>query len=235
LDRPGSDLEAACGANALIASGHCDARTTPRPTPLEARSGASFSHLSRPAIPRSALVGLAVAVSLAFIVPAATGGQASKPKYCPAKSRVLDGVYHPERLVIMRICRRASGTVRKVILEEDGDLHIRLHLSAGYAGLKNDVNDAKQRRDRVVEFMPRDGGHLPRPAVGDFVTLVGAWVTDTKHGRSSCMAEGWNELHPVWSEIVNGAVSTSGPKNGGSPASALSKNAADTCRDDGQR
>jgi hypothetical protein len=71
----------------------------------------------------------------------------------------------------MRICQR---TVRKVILEEDGDLHIRLHLTATYAGLKNDVNDAKQHGDLVVEFMPRDGGHLPRPAVGDFVTLVSA-------------------------------------------------------------
>jgi hypothetical protein len=183
----------------------------------------------------SVLVCLAVAVSLAFIVPAATGGQASKPKYCPAKSHVLDGVYHPERLVVMRICQRASGTVRKVILEEDGDLHIRLHLSAGYVGLRNGVNDAKQKGDLVAEFMPRDGGHLPRPAVGDFVTLVGAWVTDTEHGCSSCLAEGWNELHPVWREILNGAVFTSGPQNGGSPASVRSKNAADTCCDHGQR
>jgi hypothetical protein len=148
-------------------------------------------------------------------------------KYCPAKSHVLYGVYHPERLMIMRICQRASGTVRKVILEEDGDLHIRVHLTATYVALTNDVNDAKQHGDLVVEFMPRDGGHLPRPAVGDFVTLVGAWVTDLEHGCSSCTAEGWNELHPVWREILNGEVFTSGPKNGGSPASAHSKNAAD--------
>lgn len=35
--------------------------------------------------------------------------------------------------------------------------------------------------------------------------------------------------------ISNGEVFTSGPKNGGSPASARSKNAADLCRDYGQR
>jgi hypothetical protein len=190
--------------------------------------------IRRPA--RSVLIGLAVAASIAFIAPAATGGEASKPKYCPAKSHVLDGVYHPERLVIMRICQPASGTVRKVILEEDGDLHIRLHLSAEYMGLKNDVNDAKQHGDLVVEFMPRDGGHLPRPHVGDFVTLVGVWVMDLEHGCSSCAADGWNELHPVWREILNGGVFTSGPKYGGSPKGARSKNAADLCRDqDGDR
>jgi hypothetical protein len=42
-------------------------------------------------------------------------------------------------------------------------------------------------------------------------------------------------LNSVWREILNGAVFTSGPKNGGSPPSARSKNAADTCRDHGQR
>jgi hypothetical protein len=185
---------------------------------------------------RSVLVAFAVGVSILVAVPAATGGQASNPKYCPAKSHVLEGVYHPQRLSVMRICQRASGTVRKVILEEDGDLHIRLHLTDTYAGLTNDVNDAKQQGDLVVEFMPRDGGHLPRPAVGDFVTLVGAWVTDLEHGCSSCTAEGWNELHPVWREILNGGVFTSGPNYGGSPESARSKNAADLCRDEnGQR
>jgi hypothetical protein len=56
----------------------------------------------------SVLVAFVVAVSLAFIVPAATGGQASKPKYCPANSHVLDGVYHPERLTIMRLSATSS-------------------------------------------------------------------------------------------------------------------------------
>jgi hypothetical protein len=92
---------------------------------------------------RSVLLAFAVAVALAVFVPAATGGQSSKPKYCPAKSRVLDGVYHPSRLRVMRICQRASGTVRHVTLEDDGDLHIRVDLTATYAGLTNDVNDAK--------------------------------------------------------------------------------------------
>jgi hypothetical protein len=113
---------------------------------------------------------------------------------------------------------------------------IRFHLDPTFVGLTNNVNDPKQHGDLVVEFMPRDGGHLPRPAKGDRLTLVGAWVTDLEHGCSSCTAEGWNELHPIWRMIRNGEVCTSGPKYGGSPDSTRSKNAADLCRDDhGQR
>jgi putative Mg2+ transporter-C (MgtC) family protein len=33
----------------------------------------------------------------------------------------------------------------------------------------------------VIELVPRDGSHLPEPAVGDRVALVGAWVNDTNH------------------------------------------------------
>lgn len=100
---------------------------------------------------------------------------------------------------------------------EQGDLHIRLHLDPAFAHLTNAENDRVQHGDLVVEFMPRDGSHLPKPRKGDHVTLVGAWVLDTEHG--------WQELHPVWREILNGNVYTSGPQNGGSPASDCSKNA----------
>jgi hypothetical protein len=98
---------------------------------------------------------------------ASGAGGGTRPSYCPVKRHALDGVYHPARLVIMRVCQRASGVVRDVRLEEDGDLHIRFHLTATYAALTNDVNDAKQHGDLVVEFMPRDGGHLPKPAIGN--------------------------------------------------------------------
>jgi hypothetical protein len=157
--------------------------------------------------------------------PARSTRDARNPSYCPTKRRALGGVYHPSRLTILKVCQRASGSIEHVILEEDGDLHIRLRLDPTYAALTNAVNDAKQHGDLVVEFMPRDGGHLPRPRVGARVTLVGAWVTDSEHG--------WNELHPVWREISNGSVYTSGPQNGGSPATDRSKSAAADCRDHG--
>jgi hypothetical protein len=43
---------------------------------------------------------------------------------CPDPSRVLDGVYHPDRLAVRDPCRRVTGTVILVRPpEEDGDLH----------------------------------------------------------------------------------------------------------------
>ena len=127
----------------------------------------------------------------------------------------------------MKVCQRATGVIAKIRpIEQDGDLHILMRLDSTYAGLTNGVNDTKQQGNLVVEFMPRDGGHLPRPKQGDRVTLVGAWITDTEHG--------WNELHPVW-RVLNGAVYTSGPQNGGSPAGDRSANSEADCRDHGQR
>jgi hypothetical protein len=166
-----------------------------------------------------------LALILTGVVSAFPKANTSHPSFCPSKTHALGGVYHPTRLVILKVCQRASGVVDHVILEQDGDLHTRLHLDATYTGLLNSANTAKQHGDLVVEFMPRDGGHLPKPARGDHVTLVGAWVTDTEHG--------WNELHPVWREILNGTVYTSGPQNGGSPETDRSAMAAADCRDHG--
>ena len=102
--------------------------------------------------------------------------------------------------------------------------HIDVALETAYSSLIDEVNRSEQQGALVVEFMARDGGHLPTPAVGDHVRLTGAWVDDTDHG--------WNELHPVWSVQINGgAVSRSGPQYGGSPPSDRSYDAAEGCRD----
>jgi hypothetical protein len=143
---------------------------------------------------------------------------------CRAPNDVLAGVYHPERLRVLAPCRIAAGSVVRVRHEPDGDLHIDVALDAAYSSLIDEVNRSERDGALVVEFMARDGGHLPTPAVGDHIRLTGAWVDDTDHG--------WNELHPVWSVQINGrAVSRSGPQYGGSPASARSYDAAEGCRD----
>ncbi len=131
--------------------------------------------------------------------------------------------------MLIKVCQRATGVIAKIRpIEQDGDLHILFKLDPTYVGLKNDVNNSgSPHGNLIVEFMPRDGGHLPRPKRGDRVTLVGAWITDTEHG--------WNELHPVWREILNGNVYTSGPKNGGSPEADRSANFEADCRDHGHR
>ena len=143
---------------------------------------------------------------------------------CQAPNDVLAGVYHPERLQVLAPCRIAVGGVVQVRHEPDGDLHIDVALDGAYSSLIDEANRSEQHGALVVEFMARDGGHLPAPAVGDHIRLTGAWVDDTDHG--------WNELHPVWSVQSNGGgVSRSGPQYGGSPASDRSYDAAAGCRD----
>ena len=143
-------------------------------------------------------------------------------RLCPAPSRVLDGVYHPERLAVLSPCRIAAGVVDIIRTEEDGDLHFDVTLDPGYRSLLAPAN-AEQNGDLVVEFMPRDYGHLPSPHVGERVTLVGAWVDDTQHA--------WNEFHPVWAvRVGDGPWQRSGPQFGGSPPSARSYDALTGCR-----
>ena len=119
-------------------------------------------------------------------------------------------------------CRIATGVVDTVRTEEDGDLHFDVTLDSAYRSLLAPAN-AQQHGDLVVEFMPRDYGHLPAPHVGDRVTLVGAWVDDTQHA--------WNEFHPVWAvRVRSGAWERSGPQFGGSPTNARSYDALSSCR-----
>jgi hypothetical protein len=124
---------------------------------------------------------------------------------------------------VLSACKHAAGTVTLVRHEPDGDLHIDVLLDAAYRGLLAPANYSKQHGDLVVEFMARDGGHLPEPRVGDRISLTGAWVDDTQHS--------WNELHPVWAVSLNGGrTHTSGPRYGGSPVSDRSYNAEGDCR-----
>jgi Protein of unknown function (DUF3761) len=112
--------------------------------------------------------------------------------------------------------------VRAVRHEQDRDLHIDVQVTSAYRKLLNSKNYSLQHGWLVVEFMARDGGHLPEPSVGTAISIVGAWVFDSEHG--------WNEIHPVWRLTLNGHLYKSGPQYGGSPAYARSPNAEATCR-----
>jgi hypothetical protein len=140
------------------------------------------------------LIALAVVPFVAHGSPAGSSRQGGS--YCPSFGAVLNEVYNPFRLVVIRPCQRATGTMRTVRHEQDGDLHIDVQLTPGFRKLLNYKNYSFQHGWLVVEFMARDGGHLPEPRVGDRVTLVGAWVLDSEHG--------WNEIHPVWRLTLNG-------------------------------
>jgi uncharacterized membrane protein YgcG len=140
---------------------------------------------------------------------------------CPPPARTLTGVYHPARLVVLRRCQTAIGTVTDVRHEEDGDLHVILRLDPRYVFLRNADNVSQQHGGLVVEYMARDGGHLPEPTVGQRLVLTGAWVLDTAHG--------WRELHPVFRVTSRGRSYYSGPRFGGSPPGVGSSEAAGAC------
>jgi hypothetical protein len=141
---------------------------------------------------------------------------------CPPPTKTLAGVYHPDRLVVLNPCQKASGVIHDVRDEEDGDLHILVRLDRQYRRLINAENVSQQHGWLVVEFMARDAGHLPEPASGARITIWGAWVLDTDHG--------WREIHPVFKLVMGGRAYVSGPRFGGSPASVGSSTAAESCR-----
>jgi hypothetical protein len=116
-----------------------------------------------------------------------------------------------------------TGVVRTVRGEEDGDVHLGIDLDRPYRGMLMQNNYTEQSGNLVVEFMPRDRGHLTEPDIGDRVTVIGAFVDDADHG--------WAEIHPVFGFSANGGpLQRSGPQYGGSPPSAHSDNAVATCR-----
>lgn len=147
-------------------------------------------------------------------------------RVCPPASQALDGMWHPSRLFVIDPCVRAVGTVVGIEHIEDGDVHIYLAVTPHYRNLLNRANYLKHSGTLVVEFTPRDGGHLPTPHLNDRVMLIGAWVIDSD--------ESWQELHPVWyvryTRAGNPTGYVSGPRFGGSPQNSGFKEAAATCR-----
>jgi hypothetical protein len=151
------------------------------------------------------------------------GSRSTAGSACPSAQDVLVGVYHPQRLTVLDGCQRVTGTVESVHAEQDGDVHYDIAVDPAYGGLLSAGNFSQQHGWLVVELMPRDGGHLPQPALGARVALVGALVDDTDHY--------WHEIHPVFSESINGGrAHTSGPQYGGSSPSDRSFDAAADCR-----
>jgi hypothetical protein len=117
----------------------------------------------------------------------------------------LKHVYNPKRLVVLDPCKTVSGTVVKIIKENDGDTHIRLKVDPQYTDTINQVNVDKQGGDLVVEIVcayevtQADAinacsgyeNKISVPKVNDHVVITGQFVSDTEHG-------GWNEIHPVY-------------------------------------
>ena len=54
----------------------------------------------------------------------------------------------------------------------------------------------------VTEVVPLDQKHIPKPKVGDKISVYGVWVQDNE--LKFLVGEGWNEIHPVRYAEING-------------------------------
>ena len=131
---------------------------------------------------------------------------------CRDPTSISSHVYNPSRLQIVKQCVTASGTVDRVIEENDGDVHLRLSLDTAYANLTNSANDQYQYGDLVVEIIcvgpitqadavsacQGYANSIPVPDVGEHVTISGPYVLDTEHYN-------WAEIHPVYTLTITGA------------------------------
>jgi hypothetical protein len=165
------------------------------------------------------LLGLVVA--LLVVTHSASARQAPKaPKAsqsapqgaCPPPRQALEGVWSPDRLLVLNPCQTITGKidVSKLpqYLSEDGDIHNQFAPDKQYRKLLTDQQETYG--NMVVELMPRDAGHLPVLPVGPRLTLWGALVYDAGHA--------WMEIHPVYGVCVEGgSCYTSGPQFGGTP------------------
>jgi len=129
------------------------------------------------------------------------------------KGSPLANVYHPDRLLVISACKTASGVIRSITHEPDGDYHFDLALDPAYANLINKGNVTGQHGWLVAEVVPADepgctpgkppkpvsgtynygyctGADITSPPIGTHVSVTGPYVLDQIHG--------WMEIHPVW-------------------------------------
>jgi hypothetical protein len=64
----------------------------------------------------------------------------------------------------------------------------------------------------VTEIMPKDQIYIPKPKIGDKITVYGVWVQDTEIPLP--LIGGWHEIHPVRYAKINNITYGSMPYNG---------------------
>lgn len=138
------------------------------------------------------LLSLVLLAGVAFASSRTASAGEVRPGYC--RKDPLAGVWGPGRLEVVDPCVTVSGVVTGMHHHSDNDYHVLVDLDEQYASLVNDVNDDEADGDLIVEIIPMDQPKLTIPAVGDRVTITGAYVLDRN--------EGWMEIHPAW--LVNG-------------------------------
>lgn len=145
--------------------------------------------------------------------------RAVSPTGCDAS--LWQHIYHSYRLHVISQCKTVTGAIEDVYYEPDGDVHMRVAVSAS---LVNQANDEYEDGDLVAEIIcvgtvtQADAGAacqgyrnaVPIPAVGDTVSITGSYVLDADHG--------WMEIHPVSSVTVTGHSAVAAPATSPAPA-----------------
>jgi hypothetical protein len=103
----------------------------------------------------------------------------------------LAGVYNPLRFRVLSSCQLASGTVKSVTLQHDGDQRIDVLPDAQYTKLLAVGNLNYNGGMLVLELIPHDQANITIPSVGQHITFVGPLVYDAENQ--------WNAIYPVWS------------------------------------
>jgi hypothetical protein len=137
-----------------------------------------------------------------------TATSPAAPVSSVCKPNPQEHVYNPDRLQVIDPCKTVTGTVDFVRSEPDGDYHIGVKLDPQFADLVNSCNltcaNGAERGDLVVEpvcemavtqtdAVATCAGvapSVPKPSIGQHVTVTGPYVKDLNHG--------WNEIHPAW-------------------------------------
>jgi hypothetical protein len=111
------------------------------------------------------------------------------------KGDPLAGVYNPLRYRVLSNCQVASGEVKSVTLQDDGNWRIDVSLGPQYGKLLDVGNVNHQSGWLVLELIPRDQATVSVPSVGELITFVGPLVYDSNNY--------WNAIYPVWSIQVD--------------------------------
>ncbi len=114
---------------------------------------------------------------------------------CPA--RPLLGVYEPSRLRVLGRCEWFVGTVGRIQDLPDRDVRVDLVPGPRYRRFVNAANEAKLGGMFPAVMIFGQPQAFILPDVGDRMVILGTWVRN--------VAEGWNEMHPVW-EVRFGGV-----------------------------
>jgi len=162
-------------------------------------------------------MGIFIPVALVILVSVSIGvyyytSNRNRPQNaaitCGDPDSIESHIYNPDRLVVYKNCVTVSGIVDRVIVENDGDYHIRLRLDPPYRNLTNNVNNEQQYGDLVLEIVcantvyQQDAidacqnytSHVTVPQENHHIVATGPYVLDIDHG--------WTEIHPVFSLTI---------------------------------